>query len=471
MPSVEQTITTVSERMRSSVPMRIFIISVLALLLQIPVSMIDGTIHERRMRRDEAIADVTESWGGRQTLRGPVLHVPYLRQWTDTVEDKEGKTKLVQRESKENLYVLPETLAIDGELRTETRRRGIFDIPLYVTTLDLRGAIRLPAASDFPADTVAVDWDRMTLATGLADPRAIRDEASLVWNGQAETLEPGVGDATFLDSGIHSLVAVIAEGAMGSTVPFTMRLSLAGSDALDVLPAGSDTELHLTSKWPNPSFEGAYLPVTRTVSETGFEARWKVLRLARGFPPLWKAGELGVSQLDTSLIGVRLMAPVDAYTTTDRAVKYELLFIYLTFGAIFLLEVMSRLRVHPVQYLLIGFALCLFYLLLLSLAEHTGFLVAYATAAGAITLLVTLYSRAVLGSRRRTAAFAALVSALYLYLFVLLQIQDYALLVGSAGLFAALALVMYLTRGIDWYRLHSVTAPALVPRDMAGEAH
>jgi inner membrane protein len=237
-----------------------------------------------------------------------------------------------------------------------------------------------------------------------------------------------------------------------------MRLALAGSDSLRLLPAGSDTEVHLSSLWTDPSFEGAYLPVERAVNEAGFEAKWKVLRLARGFPPQWKSGDVALAQLDSSLVGVRLLSPVDAYTTTDRAVKYELLFIYLTFGAMFLVEVMARRRVHPVQYALIGFALCLFYLLLLSLAEHTGFLVAYATAAVAITLLIAGYSRAVLGTRGRTAAVAALVSTLYLYLFVLLQIQDYALLVGSVGLFVALAIVMYLTRGIDWYALHPASA-------------
>jgi inner membrane protein len=454
MADTAHIITSFSDRMRSSVPMRIFTIGFLALLLQIPVGMIDDTISERRMRRDEAIADVTRSWGGRQLVRGPMLNIPYVRRWTDTVEGKDGKPTAIQHESFESLYVLPGKLEIDGELVTETRRRGIFDIPLYVAHLTLRGSIRLPAAADLPDDTAEIEWNRMTLATGLANPRAIRNEASLVWNGQAETLEPGVGSADFLDSGVHAVVAVDAAGAPGSTVPFVVKLSLAGSDSLQLLPAGSDTEVHLTSKWPNPSFEGAYLPVTRTVGETGFEASWDVLRLARAFPPMWQAGELGLADVDSSLIGVRLVAPVDAYTTTERAVKYELLFIYLTFGAIFLIEVMARLRVHPVQYLLIGFALGLFYLLLLSLAEHTGFLAAYATASGAVTLLVTAYSRAVLGSRTRTAAVAALIASLYLYLFVLLQIQDYALLVGSVGLFAALALVMYLTRGIDWYRLH-----------------
>jgi inner membrane protein len=441
-----------------SVPVRILTLALLALSLQIPIAMIDGTIYERRESRNQATASVTESWGGRQVVRGPFLAVPYLRRWTEKVLNKDGTTTLVGHQSSQIRYVLPETLVVGGRLDAEVRRRGIFDIPLYVAHLDLAGSVRLPALADFPTDTAEVHWDRTTLATSLADPRSIREEASLEWKGQDVSLEPGPGIATLLDSGVHAVVPVDAASSEGSLVQFRIRLAIAGSDGLDVLPAGSDTSVSLTSKWVDPSFEGAYLPITRSVGTDGFEASWKVLRLARGFPPSWVDGELTLDELDASLISVRLLSPVDAYTATERAVKYEMLFVVLTFGALFLIEVLGRLRVHPVQYLLIGFALCLFYLLLLSLAEHIGFTGAFAAAATAITLLVAGYSRAVLGSRSLTAAIACLIAALYLYLFVLLQIQDFALVVGAAGLFVALAIVMFLTRRVDWYRVDAVAA-------------
>jgi len=439
--------------LRSSVPIRILSIAVLALSLQIPISMINGTIWERRMHRDQAIENVTGSWGGRQVLRGPMLVVPYVRRWSEKTEAADGTVKITQHQAVHTRYVLPETLRIDGRLDSEIRKRGIFDISLYVTSLAFEGSLRLPQLADFPEDTAEVHWDRMTLAVGLGDPRSIRDEASLEWNGQAVILEPGVTGVDLLDAGIHAGVSADAAQAAGSLVPFTIRLALAGSDGLQLLPAGSDTHVRITSNWPSPSFEGAYLPIARTVTADGFEATWKVLRLARGFPAAWESGTVKAKELDASLIGLRFVSPVDAYSTTERAVKYEMLFIFLTFGALFLVEVLANRRVHPVQYLLIGFALCLFYLLLLSLAEHAGFDVAYMAAATAITLLVAGYGRAALGSRGRAAAVGALVAALYVYLFVLLQIEDFALLIGSIGLFVALALVMFLTRRIDWYGL------------------
>lgn len=437
-----------SHRLRTSVPFRLFALASLALSLQIPIGMIDGTIAERRMRRAEAIEDVTRTWGKRQIVRGPFLVVPYLRRWPEKVT--EGKVeKTVIREAAGLRYVLPESLDVQGSLATEVRRRGIFDVPLYVARLALRGTIQLPDASAFPKDTVAIQWDRMTLALGVSDPRAIRENPSFDWADQQRALEPGAGAVTLLDSAVHGVVGASA----GARVPFAMTLAVAGSDGIAILPAGSDTDIRLSSPWPDPSFDGAYLPVTRSVDASGFEAAWKVLRLARTFPPSWDAGDVQLSELDQTLLGVRLLSPLDAYTTTDRTVKYEMLFIMLTFGAFFLIEVMAKLRVHPVQYLLVGLALCLFYLLLLSLAEHAGFGVSYAVASLAIVGLVTGYSRSVLGTRARSAAVALVVGGLYVYLFVLVRIQDYALLVGSLGLFVVLAIVMFLTRRIDWYRL------------------
>jgi inner membrane protein len=441
-----------SHRLRTSVPFRVMALASLALSLQIPIGMIDNTIAERRMRRTEAIEDVTNTWGRRQVVRGPFLVVPYVRRWSEKV--REGKVdKTVVREATDRRYVLPEALTVDGDLVTEVRRRGIFDVPLYVARLGLRGTIHLPDASDFPADTAVVHWDRMTLALGMSDPRAIRDNPTLEWAERQSPLEPGPGGVNMLESAVHGIVGVDPATAAGKRVPFAMTLAVAGSDGIAILPAGSDTDVRLTSPWPDPSFDGAYLPVARSVSANGFEAAWKVLRLARTFPPSWTQGEVRMEELDETLLGVRLLSPLDAYTTTDRTVKYEMLFITLTLGAFFLIEVMAKLRVHPVQYLLVGLALCLFYLLLLSLAEHVGFGCAYAAASLAIAGLVTGYSRSVLGSRARSAAVAAVVSALYVYLFVLVQIQDYALLVGSIGLFVVLAIVMFLTRRIDWYRL------------------
>ncbi len=448
-----QSAPSLFDPIRRSLLLRLVGLGSLILTLQIPIGMINGTIRERQENRTSAIDSVTSSWGRRQIVRGPILVVPYVRRFVDPPTTKDGKETI--REETEQRYVLPETLTVDGDIAPKLRHRGLFDVPLYVARLSLAGTIRLPRTSDFPSNTIAIAWDKATLAVGLSDPRAIRDTAVLEWNGQPVAPEPGVDGVSLLDKGFRATVAVPADRTDGGTIAFVVKTAIAGSDGISVLPAGSETTVRLASPWSDPSFDGAYLPSERTVGPQGFDATWRVSQLARNFPASWHAGDVCLKQLDETLLGVSLLSPVDAYRTTERAVKYQILFVGLTFVTFFLFELLAGLRVHPVQYLLTGLALCLFYLLLLSLTEHTGFVTAYAIAATAIAGLVTAYGRAVLKTRARTAALSALVTSLYVYLFVLLHIEDYALLVGSFGLFAILATIMFLTRRVDWYSLQA----------------
>ncbi len=450
-------------QLRRSRLLRVLGLGGLILILRIPIGMIDQTIAERSERRSEAIGEVTSTWGGRQIVRGPFLTIPYVRRWVD--QPRKVNEKPVVRDEIEEAHVMPATLTVDGDLGTEIRRRGIFDVPLYVARLNLRGDFRLPDRDAFPSNTVDIRWDEATLTLGVDDPRAIREQVVLTWNGASVPLRPGPGSYESIERGVHALVPA-ASHAAGALVPFVMDLVVAGSHGISMLPAGADTTIQLAAQWPDPSFDGAFLPVARTVTSKDFQATWRVLELARGIPGSWNENVVGVSELDKTLFGVALLSPVDAYRTTERAVKYQLLFVGLTFTALFLFELLAGLRIHPMQYLLVGLALCLFYLLLLSLAEHIGFVAAYTLASSAIVLLVAAYGRAVLGTRQRTAAIAGLVTALYLYLFVLLHIQDYALLVGSLGLFVILAIVMYLTRRVDWYAIRTGGEPEL--GDVAG---
>jgi inner membrane protein len=228
---------------------------------------------------------------------------------------------------------------------------------------------------------------------------------------------------------------------------------LSGGGSLSFLPLGDETTVTLASAWPAPSFTGAFLPTERTVSADGFTARWTVPSMARPFPQAWRAGEVDTGVLFGSSFGASLMAPVDVYQKVTRSVKYGALFLLLPFLVFFLFEVLGGLRVHPLQYLLVGFAECLFYLLLLSLAEHLPFVAAYLAAAGAATLMVTLYASAVLHSWRRALLLAPALAAAYGFLYTTLQSEDFALLIGSIGLFVILGLVMVLTRRVDWYRI------------------
>jgi inner membrane protein len=408
--------------------LRLLVPAALVLVLQIPVALINGTIAERRTTRNAAFAEVSGTWGGPEQLFGPVLTVP----------ESTASGAIVPRR------FLPRTLSVRGRVDTEVRRRGIFDVPLYVARLHVEGTLLVP-----PGDLLR---DRASLAFGLSDPKAIRAASPVSLGDRKLIWEPGPGDAPFLESGVH--VAVPISAPPDRALPFAFDLTVAGSGRLAIVPAADETVVTLSSPWRNPSFDGGSLPAERSVGPSGFEATWRTTSLGRGFPGSWTdAREATRERLAASAAGVSFLSPVDTYRTNERAVKYQLLFLGLTFAAFVLFELLAPLRIHPIQYLLVGFALCLFYLLLLSFSEHLGFTRAYAIAAADVVVLVTVYVRFVLGKGTRAMALGGFLAALYAFLFVLLQIQDYALLVGSVGLFLLLAGTMWFTRHVDWYAL------------------
>jgi inner membrane protein len=423
-------------RLRGSVSFRLLVPAALVLLLQIPVALIDGTIAERRTTKSAAFSEVTATWGAPQQVVGPVLTVPVR------APSANGTETVVARQ------FLPRTLSVRGRVDTEVRRRGIFDVPLYVARLHVEGTFATPVETH---STVLL-WEQASVAVGLSDARAIRAASALSFGDRKLSWEPGAGDAPFLEGGVH--VAVPIAAAPSGAIPFAFDLTLAGSGRLAVVPAGDDTLVTLASPWRDPSFDGGSLPVERRVGAAGFEATWKTMSLGRGFASSWThPQEVTRQHLAASALGVSLLSPTDTYRLNERAVKYQLLFLGLTFFAFVLFELLAPLRIHPVQYVLVGFALCLFYLLLLSFSEHVGFARAYAIAAADVVVLVTAYVRFVLAKGSRALAIGGFLAVLYAFLFVLLQIQDYALLVGSVGLFLLLAGVMWFTRHVDWYAL------------------
>lgn len=442
-PSSEGAVVTWTNRLRDSALFRFAVSGLLVLVLQIPIGLISHTVDERRERRDEAIAEVTRTWGGPQEVLGPLVTIPITRRWLDEKKEPHEEVTL--------LRVLPRELHVTGKARIETRRRGIFDVPLYVADLHLEGTFVLPTDHDRTKGNteVVANWDQAQVAIGLTDVGAIRHASALRLGDAGQTLEPGPGTAGFLDSGLHAA----AVGAKpGATLRFSVDLTFGGHGRLAFVPTGDETHVELSSPWPHPSFDGAALPVERRVDATGFGARWSRLHLGRNFPSTWFDEQVTHARLGAAAFGVTMVSPVDTYRANDRAVKYQLLFISLTFLAFTLIELLSALRVHSIQYLLVGFALCLFFLLLLSLSEHVGFARAYVTAAVATVALIGGYVRVVLGDPRRGLAIGALLATLYGFLFVLLRIEEYALLVGSIGLFFVLALVMALTRRVNWYQ-------------------
>jgi len=425
-------------RWKNSAGMRIAVMALVSFILLIPTFMIQGLVAEREMTRNGAVAEVSGKWGGSQTVAGPVLTVPLKKQ----IKDDKGK---VTGTSVRYAHFLPDNLSVNGTITPNIRHRGIYDMALYNSNLAFSGIFSLPDIEGLGIDGEEVLWKAATLGIGITDMKGIKETIAIDWNEVSVTASPGIESSDILCSGVRTPVALDRATRI---YPFSFAIDLNGSQELRFLPLGKETKVVLSSTWSNPSFQGSFLPEKREVSDKGFTAEWQVLQLNRNFPQSWIGKQ---HEIYSSAFGVNLFMPVDQYQKTARSLKYALLFIGLTFTAYFIIELLNKQSMHPVHYLLVGLALVLFYSLLLSLSEHIGFNYSYLTASFCTILMITAYTKSVLANRVIASAVFAILSVLYGFLYVLLQIEDYALLLGSIGLFVILGLVMYLTRKIDWY--------------------
>lgn len=426
---------------RTSVTFKMFSIAFLAIILLIPAFMIQMVIQDREYRRNEAVQEISSKWGNEQTLAGPILTVPYKA----TIKDEAGNISNVTQYA----HFLPDKLDVKGNLQPEVRYRGIYEAVLYTGKLQFGGQFSFPNFDDWAIDKQDILWNKAFLSVGIPDMRGINDKIELAWNSQKMLFEPGIESPDVVSSGVSVATPLIAD-KKGDTFTFDFQLNLNGSERLKFLPLGKETTVSLSSPWRNPSFDGAFLPDTRNIDTKGFTAQWKVLHLNRNFPQQW----LGNGQnIQESAFGVKLLTPIDEYQKTARSSKYAIMFIFLTFLGFFFVEILNKMRIHPAQYLLVGAALCVFYLLLISLSEHIKFNPAYWVSTAATVILITAYSSTIFRSKKLTISICITLLALYGFLYSLLQLQDYALLMGSLGLFSILAAIMYLSRNIDWYNL------------------
>lgn len=448
---------------RLSVFLKLAAICVLIVLLQIPLWMTSGVLEERRGFQVQATEDISRLWGRNQLVVGPVLAVPYAYR-TKVTRPRIVDGRVVQVEEAElvgdTAYFLPELLAVDGEVQPEVRRRGIHETVVYAATLRFEGEFR----ADFSAAGIGaerIDWEKARVHFGISDLHGLRTVGPLRTGERA--VEFG---ATTL--GADELLPLAAAGpvfsATGRTA-FAFDVTLQGSERLEIAPLGKATRVRLASPWPDPSFVGASLPAVRAVGEEGFKAEWENSQFNRGYGQHWTTRGLAndaIRKLFTpSAFGVRFMRPVDHYSVVERAQKYGVLFPVLVFAVFFLFEVTSpALRIHPLQYALVGAALALFFLMFLSLSELMPTVAAYFAAAGACTLLIALYAWSFLRTGWRTLLIAGGLVATYGLLYFVLRSQDYALVAGTASLFAVLALVMFFTRRIDWYAVERETGTA-----------
>jgi inner membrane protein len=451
---------SIVDAVRESAFVKVILVGFLMIVMLIPLSMIHGMIQERTNRRDEVVKEVSRTWSNPQVAGGFILSVPY----TVAATNDYGKPITIERVAR----FLPERLAIDGRLVPDFRHRSLFEVPVYTAHLTMNGTFRLPNLAALRIDESTARLHDAWLTIGVGDLRGVNQGVSVTWNGTALATSPSIDTAGLgsqaIDVKIPGLGATPAAATPVATgpgnaaeIPFVVKIDLKGTQQINFQPVGRTTTVHLSSTWPHPAFAGAFLPDTSKVSDAGFDAEWRLSHLGRGYPQAWRDEDMRPQQIEQAAVasrfGVQLIQPVDIYHRAERSTKYGALFILLTFCTFFVVELLQRRRLHPVQYLLVGAALSLFYLLLLSLSEHIGFGFAYLAAALATIGVIGMYAGHVLGGFWQGARMVAGLGLLYGFLYVLLQLEDYALLVGSLSLFLILAAVMYATRRVDWYAI------------------
>ncbi|MDR2553166.1 MAG: cell envelope integrity protein CreD [Treponema sp.] len=451
---------------------KVFLLLVLILLFLIPTGMVQSLIWERKERSLEVEEDILRSWGDEFVVQGPVLRIPCReREEIKTKTGREEEVKILEKDF--YLWIVPEELQGTAALGTETKRRGIFSVPLFSGTIRLNGSFDPAVIAGELAPNQRALPEKAELVIALASQRGIRGVTAAAWNG--ENLEFVPGDLGFAasqedDRPVRTGGGIWAAASLaGADAVFDITLSIQGGKSLRMIPLGKDSVFDISADWSAPSFQGAYLPVSHETGGGGFNARWEISRLSRNIPLAWKEGasQGGASAENFSMgensFGVNFFKALDHYDVNTRAVKYALLFIIIPFLSFFLFEIFLRRDIHPVQYLLAGLGNVVFYLLLLSFSEHMPFTGAYCISALAVIVMMSLYSRSLLGSKGKSWIMGFIMVLCYSFLYFTLQSEDWALMMGSIGAFSVLALVMFLTRKFDWRGKRDEVLPAPTP--------
>ncbi|SDZ05322.1 inner membrane protein [Variovorax sp. YR266] len=467
--------------LQSSVLAKVAGLFFLLLLLCIPLGEIDSINRARGESQREAADELAATYAGRQTMVGPLLLVPYVERWMEPLRDAQGKVIGQEPRSKEMAHVVfPDKLHIEGTMAPQERYRGIFKIPFYTLNAALTGGFTAfdPKAVPHSESDSSIEFKAPFIAFNVSDLRGL--DGSPAMTVGSETLRfkqrvPGLADGAWFADGIHAPLTGAALSAWQASTPiaFEMKLGLVGQDTLSIAPIAEETTAHLTSPWAHPSFGGRFLAAERSVTPQGFDAHWRVSSLVTsareqvraGLSGRGNAAEAATTQARQNIgplqtFDVSLAQPINVYSMSTRAGKYGALFIGLVLMAAFMFELFRKLRLHPIQYGLVGLSIALFFLLLLALSEKFAFWMAYAGAATASVALLAVYFSAVLGGWRRGLSFGAFVALLYGALYGLLASESNALLLGALLIFGMLATLMLVTRKVDWYALSRRVEPA-----------
>lgn len=426
------------ERFSQSATLKALIIGALTLLMLIPGSMIQNLIQERQTRSEETIEKINSKWSNSQTLNGPVLVIPYQ---TKTTDDKKNIITV-----NHTFNVTPENLTVHAKLVPEERHYGIYKSILYKSNLSISGSFK---PIEKIAENADVKWNEAYIRIGISDLRGISNNVDFIVNGQKFGAETG-GTDDFVGQGLVIGLKDLEESLKSDkTLDFSCNMDLKGSNDINFMPVGRTTQVQVGGNWTSPSFIGNFTP-EYSLNEKGFSANWKILHFNRNIPDSWHDDKFEIKE--NLSFGVDLVSTVDHYQLNMRSAKYALMFIALTFVAFYFVELLTKKRIHPIQYLLVGIALILFYSLLLSISEQLNFGIAYLIAAIATIGLIVIYTSFIFKNKVQSGILALILIILYTYLYVILQLEDVALLIGSIGLFLILGIIMFLTNRIKWYK-------------------
>ena len=431
-------------KINQSITFKALVIGFLTIILLIPGIMIQDLIRERQDRSVETIEKINAKWSNAQTICGPVLTIPY----TTTQVDANNKTVLQEH----TISITPENLNIDTQLFPEERYYGIYKTILYKSEIDLSG--NFDKINYQKTDNSTIHWDQAYLTIGVSDLRGITENISFTLDNKQYPVEA----AGNYDRLMGKILVVSLNNAdtllTGQPLHFNCKIKLNGSSNINFIPIGKTTKVHVTGNWKSPGFIGNFSP-EHTITENGFDANWSVLRFNRSIPETWIDNQ--VETFEDASFGVNLIDPVNHYQQNMRSAKYAFMFIALTFVVFFFVEILTKKRIHPIQYLLVGIALILFYSLLLSISEQINFGIAYLVASIATIGLITAYTHSIFKNKMQTGGLAAMLCMLYIFLYVVLQLEDIALLIGSVGLFIILGIIMFFSRKINWYKQEEET--------------
>ena len=454
------------KKLSDSLIFRFIIIAVLIGVMTIPLSMVSEIVRERSHLYHSVLNDIAGTWGHQQKLQGPALFIPYTERFiTEKIKtDKDGNERKVNsvQYKQRTAIVLPNDLNIAVDLQGQTRKRGIYDSLVYTADLNITGDFSRPDISELSSHIDKIHWNKAWLALGISDTQAINKVSGLNWTAPSGNtvkvdFEPGTKVVQSLASGFHAPLdlSVSDESSLITKKhPFSLVININGSQGFYFSPFGKTTKVTMQSDWPHPSFQGNVLPNKYDINDAGFNAVWSVPHLARNFPQMWTL-EAQKFNLNEFTAGVNLFESVSLYSQITRAIKYGVLFFALTYITFLIFELGIGRRLHVVQYGMIGLALSMFYLTLLSMAEHTGFFKAYISAASIIIMMISLYAYAAIRHIGRTGLISILLAGLYTMLYSLLKLEDYALMAGTVLLLSILGVMMYLTRNIGLSTTHT----------------